>query len=458
MLLLLLGCAGSASESGQPGLDPVLVEARSPQHAQRELPGRAVVAGPGDVTHDGYDDVVLGNIDAQTLDLYVGTPVGLGGSPTKVIPLGGYPWVIAPGGDPFGNGRRHVLVEVTSENQSGVQLFEEGDDGLDVLPVWQVEASGGVTYLGGDLSVGDLDGDGLDDLVLGQESAYGAYPRGSKVQAAVYAGSLNGPGSESTWVRSATRSGAYHTGGASAGGDVNGDGYADLVVSDLADNCTSGPWGGVAVYNGSAAGPTFEPSFWLPNSGLGLSSRAGDLDGDGFDDVLVSTTCGGAQRYVDGARGSAVVALRGSAGGLGEPSWAVRDDLRYTDFARDFDAADVDGDGLLDLLVATSGYETLGEARRGYHQRGMGMIWLGSPTGFGDCASTRQDALHPWPNAYLRATGSEVSGAPYRHEGIRAIGDIDGDGREDVAVYQTTTFIFTDVGFRTACGAGGTEG
>jgi len=87
-------------------------------------------------------------------------------------------------------------------------------------------------------------------------------------------------------------------------GDVNGDGYVDLAVA------SGGDPGTVNIYDGGAAGPTLGNAL-LPGpvtSGFGATmAAAGDVNGDGYGDMVV----GGreaAQVFLGSARGMAVTA------------------------------------------------------------------------------------------------------------------------------------------------------
>src|SRR5204863_525256 len=101
-------------------------------------------------------------------------------------------------------------------------------------------------------------------------------------------------------------------------GDVNGDGYGDIIVgANLYDNGQSDE-GAVFVYLGSAAGPS-QVANWMAESNQVSSSfgsavaSAGDVNHDGFGEVIV-----GAKLYDNGqADEGAAFLWKGSAAGLG---------------------------------------------------------------------------------------------------------------------------------------------
>ncbi len=79
---------------------------------------------------------------------------------------------------------------------------------------------------------------------------------------------------------------------ASAAGDVDGDGFADLLVGDPDEALALDPRGRVALFRGSAPTNFAAPAAILrgssPNGRFGFAmASAGDVDDDGFDDVLI---------------------------------------------------------------------------------------------------------------------------------------------------------------------------
>src|SRR5262245_23116677 len=107
---------------------------------------------------------------------------------------------------------------------------------------------------------------------------------------------------------------------AATAGDVNGDGYADVIV----DNA-----GIASVYHGSAQGLSYRPDWVAPifsEFNEASVGTAGDVNGDGYDDVIV-----GARSYGPDDKGRVYV-FYGSATGLSEePDW-IKDGERVTDY------------------------------------------------------------------------------------------------------------------------------
>lgn len=168
--------------------------------------------------------------------------------------------------------------------------------------VWQLTIPGRDT--GGDIAWGvvpDFNGDGFADVAIGA-------PQAGSESVSVFNGSPNGPG----FTPDETLTGDTLFGEAVASaGDVNGDGFVDLAVAS-----GSGP-GTVTVFLGGPSGPGGTGTPLSPGdvtAGFGASiASAGDVNGDGYGDLLV----GGvehAQIFLGGRSGIATTAALALAG------------------------------------------------------------------------------------------------------------------------------------------------
>jgi hypothetical protein len=228
-------------------------------------------------------------------------------------------------------------------------------------------------------------------------------------------------------------------------GDVDGDGIADLVVAS-GNDMRAGPlsvWRGIA---GDLPDPTPTQSFGEHFHG---HIAVGDVDRDGFDDVIATHLLGdGGWDELGGFD-----LYRGSAAGLvPEPAWS---DAGFDTFGAAL--GDVDGDGDLDLAVAVGEpYRHEPAPQRLYENRGGSFVltW------------TSAEAVHALAVAFVDwdADGDldlafACSGAPHRVFGndhglsadpvwladgdgfdgdAIAVGDVDGDGLPDVLVSDST--------------------
>jgi hypothetical protein len=312
----------------------------------------AALAAAGDVDGDGYDDLV-GSV-AGTSVFWFGGPDGVDPARTDQRP-----GVLQLLGDVDGDGRADLFG--TPER---VHTFE---DPVDVVlhhargGVGWAESVVSLSPVGGfwiwDLgvsAVGDLDGDGYADLgVVERELPYD-WEFVERSVAHWHRGGPGGLAGTASWQLAAIGSEAPILAPA---GDVNADGYGDLLVSESAWVETfelagaafrGGARGRVSLFLGGPSGPGASAAWSARGEAVGgrYGARAiavGDMDGDGFGEVAV----GGDGTWGDGG---AVVVYRGTASGLeATPWWSAPCDLTGGRFA----AGDLDGDGLADLVVAT---------------------------------------------------------------------------------------------------------
>ncbi|MEI8255587.1 MAG: VCBS repeat-containing protein, partial [Deltaproteobacteria bacterium] len=202
----------------------------------------------------------------------------------------------------------------------------------------------------------DVDGDGLPEILVGADAA-GAHSEG---RVYVYAGTRGAFATTPAMVIDGTESAGRFGWGLSSAGDINGDGYVDVVVG--APHVEA--WNGRAyVFHGSSRGLALAPDeTLLPPEAMGnfgaLVTSAGDVNGDGYADVLVSAPSTNISR-------GALFVYRGSASGLEPtPSLVLRGaagpGVEFGSAAAS--AGDVNADGFGDVVVGSGAANAGGRA------------------------------------------------------------------------------------------------
>ena len=133
-------------------------------------------------------------------------------------------------------------------------------------------------------TAGDVNGDGYNDVIVGVPGY-----QGNKGKVCEYLGSANGLISSPSWTASGEYTGDEFGSSVSTAGDVNGDGYLDVIIGAPGVHNAGGK---VYIYYGSSGGLSASPS-WThsgdnENDHFGASvSSAGDVNGDGYSDVII---------------------------------------------------------------------------------------------------------------------------------------------------------------------------
>ncbi len=382
------------------------------------------VSNAGDVNGDGFADVIVGARGADPKGIYSGSSYvvfgktsgfdatldlssldGNNGFRLDGTNFSGLGNSVSDAGDVNGDGFDDMIVGAPYTNVSG--LYEVGSSyvvfgkasGFDAtLDLSSLDGNNGFSMGGLGLdsrlgisvsNAGDVNGDGFGDLIIGASggplagyasSSYVIFGKTAGFTAAINLSSLDG--NNGFALDGAGRS-------VSNAGDVNGDGFADVIVGVSGDNPYSTGSGTSYVVFGKASGfdATLALSSLDGNSGFRLDgeaaydfsgwsvSSAGDVNGDGFDDLLVGAL-GAPNGSFSGS--SYVIFGRSDFGGGNVIEGTSGDDiLKGTPAAETFEA----GDGN-DRMIGRGGADVFhGDAGDDYIQvtdLGFGLVDGGS--------------------------------------------------------------------------------
>ncbi|HMR42032.1 MAG TPA: integrin alpha, partial [Ignavibacteria bacterium] len=370
------------------------------------------VSGTGDCNGDGYDDIIIGasNFASGTGKAYLFTGSNsLDNNADKFLSAENsgdrFGSSVSGCGDVNGDGNSDLIIGAPYNDQNGASsgrayIYFNSMSGSDIEDLTFTGASTNDLLGNSVSSAGDVNGDGYDDIIIG---AYGY--NSDQGRAYIYFG-----GSIMNNVADVILTGVsagYNFGySVSSAGDVNGDGYSDVIVGAYGYNSDQGRayiyFGGSSMNN--TVDVTFTGLFTGDRFGFSVSS-AGDVNGDGFSDVIV-----GSYRYNAGtSRGRAYIYLGGSSmNNVADVTLFGENDGDSFGYSVS-SAGDVNGDGYSDVIVGAYAYNAF---------QGSAYIYLGGSS----------------MNNHINVTLTGASAGDRYGYSVSTAGDVNGDGYSDVIV------------------------
>jgi hypothetical protein len=341
----------------------------------------ASVASAGDVNGDGFGDIVIGafqndagGTNAGRVYIYFGGPVVDDIADvvfTGTIPNNFFGHVVTGAGDVNGDGYDDVIAAAPAYNSfAGIAYIYYGGSSMDTIPDVTVTGVNPGDSFGSSMAyVGDVNGDNFADVLVG---AYDAFVN-TAGKAYLYFGGVS-MDSTADVVMNGEEVADVFGASVSSAGDVNGDGFSDVIVGALNNDAAGMDAGKAYIFFGGLsmdATPDVIMTGSAPGDNFGIVSTAGDLNDDGFSDVIVG-------------------AIRNDAGGtnagrayvyFGATNMDSTADLIFTGEAEEdlfglavATAGDVNGDGISDIIIGAPYNDFTGT------DAGKAYLYLSSPT------------------------------------------------------------------------------
>lgn len=347
---------------------------------------------------------------------------GAGWTDHGPLSFSGFGWGMSTAGDVNGDGYEDMIVSAIDysnpdeieEEEGRIFLYYGGPDGLSETAAWTYESNAAVTVLGFSVSGGDVNGDGYSDIVAGGLQWDG--PADDEGRVYLWYGSPTGPNvGEPDWSLNMGQELALFGSGVAMDGDLNGDGYDDLFMSAKQWTGPEPDEGKTWLYWGSPDGPVSSGWSYEPNQATAICgfpvNYAGDVNGDGYEDVVIGVNGYDSLEENDGL----IVLFYGGPGTPNTtPDWTASSGQKKSNLGHWTDGAgDVNGDGYDDVIGAALLYEdNLAEG-----SEGRLFVYYGGPDG----PSIAPDWFGE-VNQYQAQLGYSCAGA----------GDINNDGYDDV--------------------------
>ncbi len=300
----------------------------------------------GDIDGDGKPDLVVTNSASNTISIFRNTStsgsISTGSFATRVeLTTGVNPYGVSIG-DIDGDGKPDIAI--TNFGDNSVSVFRN------ISVPGTITASSflpKVDYLTGlspiDVALGDMDGDGKSDMIVTNSASSSV----SVFWNASTSGTIN-TGSFSFRNDFPVGTNPYKL----AIGDIDGDGKPDLAVTNTGSNT-------VSLFRNISISGTFTPSSFATRVDLPTGSNPrgisfSDLDGDGKPDLII------ANQFVANI---SVFRNISTSGSISAGSFESRIDFNTGGNPYGVTAGDVDGDGKPDLVVTNNSANTISVLR-----------------------------------------------------------------------------------------------
>ncbi|MCC5646124.1 hypothetical protein LC607_24980 [Nostoc sp. CHAB 5824] len=457
------------------------------------------VSNAGDINNDGIDDLIIGASNAspngnsragQSYVVFGGRNLGSSGSlnPSDLNGTNGFlingiaagdssGTSVSNGGDINGDDIDDLIIGAASADRNGKDFVGQsyvvfggknlGSSGslnlsdLNGTNGFLINGIAEFDYSGGSVSnAGDINGDGIDDLIIG---APGGNPNGNSDAGQSYVvfggrnlgsgGTLNPSDLNGTngFIVNGIAAGDSSGFSVSNGGDINGDGIDDLIIgaANASRNGKEFVGQSYVVFGGRnlGSGGTLNPSdlngtngFLFNGSGGSVSNR-GDINGDGIDDLIIGAS-NADPNGIDNAGQSYVVfggRNLGSGGSLNPSDLNGTNGFLFNGIAAGessgasvSNAGDINGDGIDDLIIGAPGVS------RGANLVGQSYVVFGGRN-LGSGGTFNLSDLNGTNGFIIKG----IAVNDYSGISVSNGGDINGDGIDDLIIgaYRGQSYV-----------------
>ena len=393
------------------------------------------VASAGDVNGDGYGDVIVGaryydngQIDEGAAFVYHGSANGISTTPASILEsnqadarMGR---CVALAGDVNGDGYSDVIVDASRFDNGQIDegaafVYHGSASGVITTPAVMMECNQAGAWMGNSVATaGDVNGDGYSDVIVGAPYYDNGQP--DEGRAYVYLGSAGGVSATPANIMESDQAIAYMGRAVASAGDVNADGYSDVIIGAYYYDNVEIDEGRVYIYHGSGSGLSTTPASLLESNQdsayMGRSvASAGDVNGDGYSDVIVGS------KYYDNGQideGAAFV-HNGSASGISTtPSAILESNQEFADMGYAVaSAGDVNSDGFSDVIVGVQFYDN------GQNNEGAAFVYHG---GLDPCISPESLSATNITPSTVQLNWNKITGAIVYQVMYKAFGTAEG--------------------------------